>query len=291
MNALPIVEDFDVVEDTRPGFLARHVSLVMNQLGLEQGKEAFHRSTIITVSGAAHTDLDFISFKELLVVLACVLAARVPTGRRMMHKLANRAQGAPQSLAYGHLQSRPGQLIRHALGHRPTNDLTGEEVQHRCQIKPSFLSAYVGNVGQPHHVWLRHRKLLSQMVWNCQPAFMLTSRSLEAALPLGSQSVQTRQSRHSFSAARPALFLEYLLNLRAAIHSSARTVYGANLVQQPLVGLRPPTQRTITPSVVTAGSQSQTSTHNGHRIFASVRLNIFIFQFPGCAKTLSAPLL
>src|SRR5688500_13473176 len=58
VEAVPVVEHFDVLEDRRPGLLPRLVALVVHQLGLERAPEALHRRVVPAVAPAAHAALD-----------------------------------------------------------------------------------------------------------------------------------------------------------------------------------------------------------------------------------------
>lgn len=54
MQALAIVEDFEIVERRCPGLVAGTVARVMDLLGLERGEDALHGCIIEAVAAPAH---------------------------------------------------------------------------------------------------------------------------------------------------------------------------------------------------------------------------------------------
>jgi hypothetical protein len=57
VTALPIIETHNVGKDVGLGLLAGLLILGMNVLTFEGAKETLHGSVVITIAGAAHTDL------------------------------------------------------------------------------------------------------------------------------------------------------------------------------------------------------------------------------------------
>jgi hypothetical protein len=55
MSSLAIVKHFDVLENSRPSFVASPERAVMNQLVLKRAEEAFRHRVIVTVTPSAHT--------------------------------------------------------------------------------------------------------------------------------------------------------------------------------------------------------------------------------------------
>src|SRR2546426_5765266 len=77
VTPLAIVEDFDELEDRRPGLLARGVALLMHQLAFEGSEEALHRSVVITVSFSAHGTSHPLPRQQGLILPAGVLHAAI----------------------------------------------------------------------------------------------------------------------------------------------------------------------------------------------------------------------
>ena len=73
MESLPIIEYFDILEDTPSCLFTATVLLMMRKLGLDRMKEAFRRGIVPTVAFSAHIPLHPIGFEQLLIVLTCVL--------------------------------------------------------------------------------------------------------------------------------------------------------------------------------------------------------------------------
>lgn len=57
MGSLPVIERFDVVEDSRAGFLSRGKSLVMDEFILEIAEEALDHGIVVAIAFTAHADL------------------------------------------------------------------------------------------------------------------------------------------------------------------------------------------------------------------------------------------
>jgi len=55
VTTLRIVEQLDIAEDARPGFIKATVLLERRPLGLQRVIKAFHRGVVPTVTLAAHT--------------------------------------------------------------------------------------------------------------------------------------------------------------------------------------------------------------------------------------------
>ena len=76
MLALTIAPNLDVMEGDGPCFDTGGKA-AGKTFGLQCSKEAFHHSIVVTVTNAAHADLDIMVFQELLVHMTGILAALV----------------------------------------------------------------------------------------------------------------------------------------------------------------------------------------------------------------------
>ena len=65
MEPQGIVEGFEVVESHGLGFGTVARGPILKALGLERGKEAFHRRVVVTAAFSAHAGFDFMGLKHL----------------------------------------------------------------------------------------------------------------------------------------------------------------------------------------------------------------------------------
>ena len=77
MQAPPVVEDLNVLEDAPHGLVAGVVVLAVDQLSLKRVKEAFCNRVVPAVAFAAHAAHGLDSFEQALVVVTSILAAPV----------------------------------------------------------------------------------------------------------------------------------------------------------------------------------------------------------------------
>src|SRR3954464_3968572 len=73
VQALPVVEDLDILEHRRPGLRPGAEMDVVDVLLLQRGEEALHRRVVETVALAAHRLLDAVPLQDLAVGLGSVL--------------------------------------------------------------------------------------------------------------------------------------------------------------------------------------------------------------------------
>ena len=72
-----VVEPLDVVEHVGPSFFSRAVDAARATLGLQRREEIFHCCVVPALAAAAHAACDVLALKQLLEVVAGVLAALV----------------------------------------------------------------------------------------------------------------------------------------------------------------------------------------------------------------------
>lgn len=139
MEALAVVPDLDIVEHGG-SCLDAGGETVGHTLGFEGGEKAFGHGVVVRLSSSAHADLDMVLSEQFLVVAAGVLAAPV----RMVQQTCGRT-----TASQCHPQSVLDQRGLWAVAHRPTDDLTGKDIQYGRQVQPSLLRTNIGEVRQP----------------------------------------------------------------------------------------------------------------------------------------------
>ena len=77
MQPLTVIENFDVFEYRRPGFITGFEIAMMNQFGLESVEKTFSNGVVLTVSFFAHAGDHAVCRKSFPVTIGCVLAAPI----------------------------------------------------------------------------------------------------------------------------------------------------------------------------------------------------------------------
>src|SRR5262245_32094582 len=87
MPPLAVIEAFEIFKDRSSGLAVSLVLLLVDQLGLETGEEAFHHGVVVAVAAAAHAWLDAVTLQHPPVTLTGVLhtaiAVMQQAGRRL----------------------------------------------------------------------------------------------------------------------------------------------------------------------------------------------------------------
>ena len=128
MPASWIVEAVDVFEDRHLGLPPRSPCPAPNQLGLDGFEEGFDSRIVITITFAAHRDLEPMLAQDFLIIMRAILAAPV----RMMD-----AAFRWRTECDGHFQCPDRQIAFHAIAHRPADHAPGVQVQNHREIQPT----------------------------------------------------------------------------------------------------------------------------------------------------------
>ena len=120
MRSLPVIEHFDVVEDSRTGFFSRGKSLVVNEFILEIAEEALDHGIVVAIAFAAHADLGADLKQFGLVIDADVGRAAITVMDEPGVRLAQ---------VECHLQRVQAQDLAALVAHRPANDPPREEIE------------------------------------------------------------------------------------------------------------------------------------------------------------------
>src|SRR5215212_10038444 len=73
MQAASIVPAFQELEYVGPGFIARQVVALLDELALQRGIEALHRRIVPAIALAAHRAMDAVLPQSLAVLVGCKL--------------------------------------------------------------------------------------------------------------------------------------------------------------------------------------------------------------------------
>ena len=88
MDALRVVEGFDVFEDFSLGMFEVSQLDVIEPFLFQRPEEAFHGGVVVTATSAAHRALDAQRLQQVLISVAGVLAAAVAMSQQVAARVA-----------------------------------------------------------------------------------------------------------------------------------------------------------------------------------------------------------
>ena len=141
MEALAVIKDFDVVEESALGLGEVGEGFAFEvQFTFEGGPEAFHGGVVVAATGPAHAGSKAIGEELLLVGGAGVLAAAIGV-------VEQAGFGAPSLL--GVSQGLKGQRSLQMILKLPADNLAAEQIHESGQVKPALAGPEVGDIGDP----------------------------------------------------------------------------------------------------------------------------------------------
>src|SRR5437867_4520581 len=115
VNAFPVVEQLDIIEDGRSGVVSCGEVAVVDEFVLEAGEEALRHRVVIRALPATHAGSDAAG-TQLLPVAACAIWR---TAIRVMNQPRRRL-----ALDERHGERRLRQCLPRLVAHRPAHDTT-----------------------------------------------------------------------------------------------------------------------------------------------------------------------
>ena len=137
MQAAPIVPAFQELEYVSPGFIARQVVALLDELTFQRGIEALHRRVVPAIALAAHRADDAVLLQPLAILVRCELHTAV----RMVSE-----PGRGTLTRDGHVERGERQLVAEVAGHGPADHAAGEQVEHHGQVQPALGGPDVGQI-------------------------------------------------------------------------------------------------------------------------------------------------
>ena len=124
---MSVVEGLDVFEDLVRCFRAVQTQLLDLAFGLQRREQRLDKGVVVAIALRTHATEHLIVAQQLPVCIRGISAATVT----VMHL---KAPMHLNSIIHS-LEHYSGIMV---LAHGPTDNLTIEQVQHYCQIKPTF---------------------------------------------------------------------------------------------------------------------------------------------------------
>lgn len=150
VDSCPVVEDFDVLMDSRTRVVEPAPVLIVRVLLLEASKEALHDGVVPAIPLSAHAAFDAVLLEELSEALARVLRSTIG----MVHQVL---PGSPEG--QGILERLLYQVRVHARRYGPAHDHARGEVDDRSKVNPAGARRHIRNVSAPSRVLAFRLKL------------------------------------------------------------------------------------------------------------------------------------
>ena len=143
MEAAPVIESFDEVEDGLPSFSTSFEGSSIDEFLFESTPEGLHGGIVITTGFAAHGREALALSQGLTELSTGILAAAIGVQDQLWRRL-------PMNL--GHIPGRQDQLRIDVFVHGPAHNAAAVAVHHAGQIQPTFVGVDVGDVRDPDFV-------------------------------------------------------------------------------------------------------------------------------------------
>src|SRR5215831_12805423 len=269
-----IIEALHVREDLCASVLPSHKRPLMNQLGLQRGKEALHDCIVPTVARPTHRALDVQREEPLLVARRPILAAAI----RMVHQPCR-----PSAVLEGHLQGLARENRAQALVHRPAHDPARIQIHEDRHVQPAFAGGHVREITRPFLVWGARREDELQVVSGGQ----LRRHAAGPAPPPPTHTAEVmpaHQARHPMAPDADPLGPEVLIDPRTTIPTVRRPIAGPDMREQPGILALPRRLAAPTPGVKPTARHLQDPTQDLHWIRGLLRLDEAIPHDDSLAK-------
>ena len=140
VEALTIIEGFDVIEDGGPGVGMGGEIAAIDEFELEGAPEAFHGGIVIAVALATH-GLEEIGLGQSRAEIAGgVLGPPVGVEEQL---------GSGLTVLQRHGESLENEGGVDPFAHGPADDLAAVEIQDTGEVEPTFPSLDIGDIGDP----------------------------------------------------------------------------------------------------------------------------------------------
>src|SRR4051812_12403069 len=190
MEALAIVEAFDVGGDRLGGGAARGPEAALIQFTFQGVEEAFHRRVVVAVAGPAHAAAKRVLVKQALVLGTGVLAAAIGMMQDVSDWPAAEREMESGTDEFG-LERRP---------HGPSDHATRAEVQEHGEIEPALGRGDRGDVSRPDAIGGRDRKLPRQEIRGGSGVWVDMGRLAETPPRTALEPLRPHESHHAMAA-------------------------------------------------------------------------------------------
>jgi len=185
-------------------------TLPVQPLHLQRAEQRFAAGVIPTVAATAHRRGDAVVFEQIPEVFTGVLAAAV--AMKNQPRLLAGMTFEPR-----HAQRVDDDIAGHVLAHRPTHDLTAEQVDHHGQEQPALVGSDVGDVTHPDLVRRGHRELAVEQVGGDRQVMVAVGGHLEPFLALRANAVFLHQRLQPMLAHADAIVAELTPDAGSAV--------------------------------------------------------------------------
>ena len=155
MQALPVVEDLQVVKNTRSCLLDGLKVVVLDTFGFERGEKTLHQRIVVQVPLPTHTEHYPVTLQESPIAPAGILTAAIG----VMYE-----PGLGPATAQRHFQGRLDQRFIPSGSHGIANGPTRIGIHNAREVEPPLLGLDGGDIGHPCAIGRRSGKIVLQQV-------------------------------------------------------------------------------------------------------------------------------
>jgi hypothetical protein len=164
-----------------------------------------------------------------------------------------------------HHQGIGDELGRHLCAHRPANDASGEQIDHRSDVKPAFRRPQVGEVCDPFAIGRRRHEGAVEHVGSDGGDLPLTQIGRQSTpARTGFESLQSHQSLDPMQAACNAFRKEIVPDPPGSVRPIAADEARANLGAELFIAAVASAARSLQPGVQSAARDTESPSHPTH---------------------------
>ena len=250
MNTFAVVEQFDVIEDRRPGLVTGVKVAVMNEFILQGREETLSHRVVLWHFAPIHALPQPVRLEQSSVRRRAVL--RPAIGVMDQSRLRS-------ALRQGHLQRPQAQHLSGPLIHRPAHHLVREQIEQDGKVQPALARANEGHVPGPDAVrrW-RCETTQHQVRGGCRRLVMLDRDALALLTPRLDARFAAQPGDTMLAAGNTAL-VERTPGLHPAVGLPVLNVHAPDVDQQPLISQGTLARRTTEPGCARLPAPGTTS--------------------------------
>src|SRR5678815_1987336 len=143
MTTMPVIPNFNVLEDGSAGGRAHRPIMAIEQLPAERRKKALGHRVVMTVGAPTHTDRNVVCRQQLTIIGGGILHATIAVMDQPWLRL-------PPS--QGHSQCVDAKFRCQRFTHGPTNHHPATQIHQHGQIQPTLAGSHISYVTTPDAV-------------------------------------------------------------------------------------------------------------------------------------------
>jgi hypothetical protein len=211
MDALPIVEDFQVVKENGTCLLMRSEDVAFNTLSLHGSPNGLHQRIIPAIPFPTHADRDPAFCEASPVGTAGILTPTIGVMQQSFSRLTT-TQCHVQSIGYqGFITGRT---------HRPTHDKARIAIDNASEIEPPLLCPDSGDIPHPFFIGLLGMKVPLEEIRSDWMGMVAIGCPGLVSLSRGDEATLAHQADHALATTAQTLLLQDGMDTRTPVNAS-----------------------------------------------------------------------